>query len=104
MAPEQKKKILKLFKNENLAVLGYIHEDQPRSAVIDFSETENLEIIFTTLISYRKYKNLKKNPKVSFSFGGKNSITIQYEGEAKELSRVAFLPHLKYHIQKMPWN
>ena len=102
MTQEQQVQILEINKKENLAVLAYDNNGQPRSAAIDFSETENLEIVFTTLTNYRKYENLKNNPKVSLVFGGKENITVQYEGEAKELSRVGFLPYLKYHIQKNP--
>ena len=102
MTQEQKDKILEFLKRENLAVISYDNNGQPRSAVIDFSETEDLDIIFTTLTHYRKYENLKQNQKVALVFGGKDNITIQYEGEAKELSKIEFLPHLKYHIQKNP--
>jgi hypothetical protein len=58
MIQEQKERILQFLKNENLAVIAYDHSGQPRSAVIDFSETENLEVVFVTLTSYRKYENL----------------------------------------------
>ncbi|MFA5991203.1 MAG: pyridoxamine 5'-phosphate oxidase family protein [Candidatus Doudnabacteria bacterium] len=102
MTQEQKEKILEFFRKEKLAVLSYLHGDQPRSAAIDFSETEDLDIVFTTLSGYRKYENLKQNPNVAFTFGGKNNVTIQFEGKAKELSRTEFLPYLKYHIQKNP--
>ncbi|MBI5529960.1 MAG: pyridoxamine 5'-phosphate oxidase family protein [Candidatus Doudnabacteria bacterium] len=102
MNQEQKEKVLELLKKENLAVLSYLHGNKPRSAVIDFSETGDLEIIFTTLLSYRKYEDLKQNSNVALTFGGKNNITVQYEGEAKELGKTEFLPYLKYHIQKNP--
>ncbi len=102
MTQEQKDKILEFLKRENLAVISYDDNGQPRSAVIDFSETEDLEIVFTTLTHYRKYKNLKQNPKVALVFGGRDNITIQYEGEAQELSEIEFLPYLKYHIHKNP--
>jgi uncharacterized pyridoxamine 5'-phosphate oxidase family protein len=102
MGPEQKTKILEFLKKENLANLAYNHGGQPRAAVIDFSETEELEIIFTTLLSYRKYESLKNNPKVAFVFGGKDNITLQYEGIATELGKLEFLPYLKYHLKKNP--
>lgn len=102
MNTELKEKILKFLKKENLAVLSYVNKNQPQSAVIDFSETESLEIIFTTLTGYRKYKILKKNPKASLVFGGEDKLTVQYEGVAKEMSRLDFLPYLKYHIKKNP--
>ncbi len=59
MTQEQKNKVLDFIKNQNLAVLATSVGDKPEAAVVDFSETDDLEIIFTTLISYRKYENLK---------------------------------------------
>ncbi len=99
---EQKEKVLEFINGQKLAVLSYDNNGQPSSAVIDFSETADLEIIFTTLIGYRKYLSLKKNPKVAFCFGGDQNITVQYEGVAKELGKLDFLPYLKYHLEKNP--
>lgn len=102
MIKEQRKKILQTLKKEHLAVLSTAFKDAPEAAVIDFSETKNLEIIFTTLVSYRKYKILKKNSKVALVFGGERKLTIQYEGKAKEIGRVKCLPYMKYHFKKNP--
>ena len=102
MIQEQKEKILQALKKEHLVVLSTAVNGNPEAAVIDFSETKNLEIIFTTLVGYRKYKILKKNPKVALVFGGERKLTIQYEGKAKEIGRVKFLPYMKYHFKKNP--
>lgn len=102
MTQGEKEKILKFLQKEHLAVLSYAEKNQPKSAVIDFSESKSLEILFITLTSYRKYKILKKNPKISLCFGGKKNSTVQYEGLAEEISKLSFLPYLKYHIQKNP--
>lgn len=99
---DTKAKIFNILKSEKQAALSYLHGDQPRSAIIDFSETEELEILFVTLTGYRKYEDLKKHPKVSLVLGGKDNITVQYEGVAEELSKLQFLPYLKYHLQKNP--
>ena len=48
--------------------------------------TDNLEIIFNTYSTSRKYKNLKLNPNVSIVIGfGDRLKTLQYEGIAEEL-------------------
>jgi uncharacterized pyridoxamine 5'-phosphate oxidase family protein len=85
--PELQKKIAAFLKNQKLAVIATIHPNQtPEAAVIQFAVTEELEIIFNTFSSYRKYKNLQENPAVAFVFGGEEKITVQYEGRVRELS------------------
>ncbi len=102
MKNHNRDKILKFLRRENLAVLSYAENGQPKSSVVDYSEDEDLQIIFITLLKYRKYSLIKKNPRISLCIGGKNNITVQYEGIAKELTRLKFLPYLKYHIKKNP--
>ena len=99
---EKKKLVLNFLKSHKLGVIATAGGRQPEAAAVDFSETPALEIILTTLAFYRKYKNLKKNRKVAFVVGGEKSITLQYEGLAQELSRLAFKKYYKRHIQKNP--
>ncbi len=82
-----KKKILKEFLRKNkLAVLSTVSSGKPQSAVLEFSETDDLEIVFDTLSTSRKYKNLKNDKNVSLVIGWDENVTVQYEGEANELS------------------
>jgi hypothetical protein len=57
--------------------------------------TPQLEIIFDTVKSSRKYPNLIARPACSFVIGGwgASEQTVQYEGEALELQ----LPELELH-------
>jgi len=57
---------------------------QPESALIAFTQTDSLEIIFETFVDTRKWHNLLGNPKVSLVIGWdtKHHITVQYEGIA----------------------
>jgi general stress protein 26 len=57
----------------------------PQSALVGFAVTENLEIIFDTVKSSRKYGNLIARPECSFVFGWSGEQTMQYEGIAEEL-------------------
>ncbi len=50
--------------------------------MVGIAVTPNLEIIFDTLTSTRKFKNLKANKKIAFVIGWKNEITLQYQGIA----------------------
>ncbi len=86
---EAKKRIMEFMGENILTVISTIDMDgnKPESAVIAFAQTENFELIFGTLAISRKYKNLQKNPNVSFVIGwNAETGTVQYEGTAKELS------------------
>jgi uncharacterized pyridoxamine 5'-phosphate oxidase family protein len=54
----------------------------PEAALVGFAVTPNLEIIFDTVTTSRKYKNLMGNPSIAFVIGWHNEKTIQYEGMA----------------------
>ena len=72
-----------------LSVLGSIcAEGNPQSALVGIAVTPELEIVFDTVKSSRKYPNLIQNPKCSFTIGGwgAGEQTVQYEGEARELT------------------
>lgn len=82
----QKQTILDFIKRHNLAVISTVGANsRPESAVLEFGETEDLELIFDTFISSRKYKNLQTNKNVSFVIGWDEAITVQYEGTAEEV-------------------
>jgi pyridoxine/pyridoxamine 5'-phosphate oxidase len=71
----------------SLTVISTISTDNnPEAAVIGFGQTKDLEIVFGTDNSSRKYKNLLTNPKVAFVIGWEKTETVQYEGTARELS------------------
>jgi general stress protein 26 len=82
----QKQKVLDFIKSQRLAVLTTINSsNKPESAAMGVGETDNLELIFGTYLSSRKYKNLQSNPNVSVVIGWDNNITVQYEGIATEI-------------------
>jgi len=69
-----------------LAVLATTSGDhQPEAAVVGIAITRELEIVFDTVRSSRKYHNLIAQPKVALVIGWKNETTIQFEGDAVEL-------------------
>ena len=83
---DRKQVILDFIKKQKLAVISTVGIDnKPESAVLEFGETEELELIFDTLTSSRKYKNLHTNKNVSFVVGWDENITVQYEGVAEEV-------------------
>ena len=67
-----------------LTVLATISEENnPESALVGFAVTPDLQIIFDTVKTSRKYQNLLKNSSISFVIGWDNEQTVQYEGVAK---------------------
>jgi general stress protein 26 len=56
----------------------------PQSALMGIATTPELEIIFDTKRSSRKYPNLIQRPSCSFVVGWDGEQTVQYEGIAIE--------------------
>jgi uncharacterized pyridoxamine 5'-phosphate oxidase family protein len=70
-----------------LGVLGTIGADnRPQSSLVGIAVSNKLEIIFDTLNSTRKYRNLIARPTCSFAIGWSGEQTVQYEGDADELT------------------
>jgi hypothetical protein len=75
--------LFKFMAGHKLGVLGSISLDgSPQSALVGIAVTEELEIIFDTVASSRKYGNLLANPAASFVVGWSGETTVQFEGEA----------------------
>lgn len=69
-----------------LAVLGTIgNVGTPQAALVGIAVTPDLEIVFDTVSSSRKYPNLIARPACSFVIGCTSEKTVQYEGEARLL-------------------
>jgi hypothetical protein len=74
----------------------------PQSALVGIAVTENLEIIFDTLNTSRKYGNLIARPSCSFVFGWAGEQTIQYEGTAEELSGAQLRDYQAVYLRVWP--
>jgi general stress protein 26 len=75
---------------------------QPQAALMGFAITAELEIIFDTVRSSRKYPNLKSNARVAWVVGCTTEVTVQYEGEAEELEGEALAKYKSIYFQKFP--
>jgi hypothetical protein len=85
-----------------LGVLSTIHgKGAPESAVIGFAVTPELEIIFDTGKSARKYPNLIARPECSFVVWD-GERTVQYEGIAQELQSPALERYQKIYFKAFP--
>jgi|SRR5882724_2645895 len=116
--------IYNTMRQYQLAVLATTSDrDQPEAALIGFAVTPGLEIVFDTVRTSRKYRNLSTRRRVALVIGWEDETTIQYEGEACELvgddnesfkevyysafpegrQRAATFPGLTYFIIKPEW-
>lgn len=98
----KKKIILDFIKKHKICVLSTISQNKSESAVIEFGETEDLELIFDTFNTYRKYQNIQKNHNVSVVIGWDKNITVQYEGQAIELLGKELDKYKKIYFAKNP--
>ncbi|MGH8320295.1 MAG: pyridoxamine 5'-phosphate oxidase family protein [Steroidobacteraceae bacterium] len=85
-----------------LGVLGTLGPAGPQSALVGVAVTEQLEIIFDTVKSSRKYGNLIASPKCSFVIGWTGERSAQCEGEALGLSGDDFERYRKVYFQAWP--
>lgn len=82
----ERKKILEFVKKQSIMIVSTVtQDDEPQGAVVEFGQTDDLELIFDTFSHARKYKNLQQNPKVGCVIGWDRNITVQYQGVAKQL-------------------
>jgi hypothetical protein len=73
-------------RTHRLAVLASTAPDgSPQAAIVGVAVTDDLELIFDTLATSRKYANLKAEPRVAFVLG-EGAQTLQYQGIAEELT------------------
>jgi general stress protein 26 len=86
-----------------LGVLGTIGPDgTPQSALVGIAATPELEIIFDTVSTSRKYRNLKSNPVCSFVVGWSGEVTVQYEGTAHEPESAALQRYQRAYFERWP--
>ena len=57
---------------------------EPQAAVVGIAVTSELEIVFDTLDTTRKCRNLRADPLIAFVIGWDAEITVQVEGVADE--------------------
>jgi hypothetical protein len=91
----------------DLAVAGYVSpEGTPRGAVLAIAVTPDLEIVFDTVKSSRKYRSLKARPQCSITMWI-GEVTVQYEGISEEtdldLYKEAYFKKLPDGRDRLSW-
>jgi hypothetical protein len=80
-----RKDIYSFMARQRYGVVSSVSPDGvSQSALVGIAVTPELEIIFDTLNSTRKYRNLCEHPRCSFVVGWEGERTVQYEGVATE--------------------
>ena len=91
MSPQ---KLLEFIRLHRLAVQASVSPaGVPQAAIVGFAVSDQFEIVFDTLRTTRKARNLYENPHLALVIGGwvpSDERTVQYEGEADEPSGVEF--------------
>jgi hypothetical protein len=73
------------MREQRLGVISSVSRGgDPQSALVGVATTPELEIIFDTLKSSRKYANLMERPTCSFVVGLADERSVQFEGVAME--------------------
>jgi len=95
--------LFNFIQTQKLGVLGTLSpEGSPQSSLVGIAVTLELEIIFDTVKSSRKYRNLTANPACSFSVGWTGEATLQYEGEAREPTGDELARYQAVYFKKWP--
>jgi general stress protein 26 len=78
--------VLAFLRTKKFAVVSTVSpEGKPEAAVVGIAVTGNLEILFDTLTTSRKIRNLRRSRDVAFAIGwDRDEITVQLEGIADE--------------------
>lgn len=102
---DKEKLISSYIASQILGVAATVNsQGRPEAALVAITEVGNLELVFGTLNTTRKYKNLKKNPRVAITIGNdvEKAVTVQYEGAAVELEGSELERCRGLHIKKNP--
>jgi hypothetical protein len=87
----EQSELLAYLRSQRLGMLGTLAPSgDPQGALVGYAITPDLELVFDTLRTTRKYRNMIANPRVSFTVGNTvgsgDERTVQYEGIAEELA------------------
>ena len=74
----------------------------PQSALVGIAVTPELEIVFDTVASSRKYRNLSASAACSLVIGCTGEQTVQYEGVAEELKPPELKRYQEIYFKTFP--
>jgi hypothetical protein len=87
--------------SQSLGVVSYLSSSStPQSALVAFAVNADLEIVFDTVKSSRKYPSLTARPACAFVIGWQGETTVQYEGIAQELTGADLNKYQKVYFDR----
>jgi pyridoxine/pyridoxamine 5'-phosphate oxidase len=90
-------------RQRGLAVLASTNErGEPQAALVGVTATDQGDIVFDTLVSSRKYANLRRNRRVALVIGWEDEQTVQVEGIAEEIQNPAQDPAVAAYYEQYP--
>jgi len=98
----QREQLIQFLRKYKLAVQASVASDgAPQAAVVGIAVSDQLELVFDTLESTRKYQNLRANPRIALVVGWDHEATAQIEGivdfptgpELQRIRDVYFIPY-----------
>ena len=88
--------------SQTFCVVSSLGDDgSPQSAFVAFSEYPDFAIVFGTFVDSRKYRNIRRDPRVSIVVCGDDK-TVQLEGIARELTGEEEERCRLRHVEKNP--
>lgn len=99
-----RQKAYQFLSARNLAVISSVTENaEPEAALINYGVTKDLELIFETLQTSRKYVNLLRSPRAAFVMGFEGDCeTCQYEGVVDKPDEYELQPLLETYFAARP--
>jgi PPOX class probable F420-dependent enzyme len=81
--PMDRGELVTFIRERGLAVVATRGPDgAPQAALIGVAATDRAEVVFDTLASSRKYRNIEAAPDVALVIGWEDEVTVQCEGPA----------------------
>ena len=78
-----KSELLRYMRSHKLAVVGTTNASSlPEAAYVGVAVTDRFEVIFDTVSTTRKHRNLTVLPRIAVTYCGPGEKTLQYEGAA----------------------
>src|SRR6202158_411051 len=95
--------IYQYIAKQKLGVLATLSSGgSPQAALVGIAVTPELEIIFDTVKSSRKFQNVMSNRGCSFVVGWTGEITVRDEGEARQPEGVALARYQQAYCARWP--
>lgn len=97
-----RKELLAYIRERKYAVQASVDgKGRPQAAAIGIAVTPELGLVFDTLKTTRKYRNLVRNPHVALVIGW-DATTVQYEGVAEELKGARLRKYKPLYFKAFP--